>query len=584
MKKRILSLSLGSIITISILTGCSGPSLPFTTSSECRKFEQYQEELFKDEVCANTLNLHYTLSNPSSYGLSDYDISFGDLSRESRSQNKEVLSNTQKKLKDFHYFLLSDEEKLNYDLLSNYIDQQIDLCDYELYGDVLSPSNGLQSQLPMLFAEYKFRSEKDITDYLELLKLMDSYYKDIIDFERDKSEAGFFMQDSLCLKVIKECETFIEKPEENYLITTFENRMKEFDGISETEKSKYIEDNKKIVAEHVIPAYQSLISGLTALLGTGENDDGLCNYKNGKKYYKLLVQSETGSQDSIQRLAKRIEEKRTEDLESCSEIKGRKPEIGEECNELELNYKDEEDMISTLQEKLLKDFPKISNTDYEISYVDESLSDSLAPAFYLTAPIDDYKENDIYINRASEYEDMLYFATLAHEGYPGHLYQTVMSYDYGLAPFRSLLNYAGYSEGWATYVEMMSYYYAGLDEDLASFLQHSEAATLSLYASSDIGIHYLGWDRKQLYDFWANYGITDEDAVDGVRELILADPGNYLKYYVGYLEFEQLREEKEKQYGKKFDLIKFHEAILRIGPATFDLIDKYFDHYYPFET
>ena len=216
----------------------------------------------------------------------------------------------------------------------------------------------------------------------------------------------------------------------------------------------------------------------------------------------------------------------------------------------------------------------------DISYVDASLSDSLAPAFYITAPIDNYDENTIYINSASEYPDIYYFTTLAHEGYPGHLYQTVMSYHYGIAPFRSLLDYGGFTEGWATYVEMLSYYYAGLDQDVASFLQHNEAATLSLYASSDIGIHYHGWDRKQLYDFWKKYGFTDEDMIDRVRELILADPGNYLKYYVGYLEFEELREVKEEKYGKKFDPVKFHEAILKIGPAPFDIIDMYFDDYY----
>lgn len=580
LKKRILCFTLSSILTISLLTGCKGPSFPFTSSSECKKFQAFQEELFKSEVCSNTLNLHYILSNPADFGLNDYKITLGDISRESRSRNKEVLNETQKQLKDFHYFLLSDSEKLNYDLLSEYVDTQASLCDYELYSDMLSPSNGLQSQLPMLFAEYKFRSETDIADYLELLKLMHSYYKDVIDFEKDKSDAGLFMPDCLCLKVIKECEDFIEHPEENYLITTFNHKIEEFDGISESDKAKYIEQNQKIIEENVIPAYQIMISGLTSLLGTGENDNGLCNYEDGKKYYKLLVEEETGSEDSVRKIEKRIDDMRTEDLQICSELKGKNPNIAEESSNLDWPYEDESAMISTLQDELVKDFPKMPDTDYQITYVDEALSDSLAPAFYLTAPIDDYKENNIYINHASEYDDIFYFATLAHEGFPGHLYQTVMSYEYGIAPFRSLLDYGGFTEGWATYVEMMSYYYAGLDPDVAAFLQHSEAATFSLYASSDIGIHYHGWDRKQLYDFWAGYGITDEDAVDEIRELILADPGNYLKYYVGYLEFEQLREEKEKQLGKKFDPVKFHEAILKIGPAPFDIIDKYFDKYY----
>ncbi|MFQ8776405.1 MAG: DUF885 family protein [Roseburia sp.] len=94
-----------------------------------------------------------------------------------------------------------------------------------------------------------------------------------------------------------------------------------------------------------------------------------------------------------------------------------------------------------------------------------NLSEYLAPAFCITAPIDDYSTNRIYINNANNYTDLYYFTTLAHEGYPGHLYQTIQSYDYGLPPIRSLFNYPAYTEGWATYVEMLAYYYAGLPKD-----------------------------------------------------------------------------------------------------------------------
>lgn len=572
-RKNILPLCVCTILIPSMLSGCG-------ISPESNKFDRYLDNLFKSEVCSNTLNLHYTLSSPSDYGISDYKITFGDLSKDARSKNADSLRQAKKDLKRFHRFLLSDEQKLNYDLLSNYIDSQLAMCDFDLYDDMLSPSNGLQSQLPVLFAEYKFRSEADVVDYLQLLKQLDSYYTDIVAFEGEKSDAGLFMNDSLCLDVIKECEAFIKDPEKNYLLSTFEAKINEMDEISPSDKDKYIKENQEIIEAHVIPAYQILIKGLTSLLGTGENDDGLCDYDSGKGYYASLVKMSTGSDDSIENLDQRIKEKREADLAVCTEIKEKIPDIAEKSSNIDWNYEDEEEMIAVLQKSLLKEFPKMPDTSYEISDVDKSLSDSLAPAFYITAPIDNYDENTIYINSASEYPDIYYFTTLAHEGYPGHLYQTVMSYHYGMAPFRSLLDYGGFTEGWATYVEMLSYYHAGLDEDVASFLQHSEAATLSLYASSDIGIHYHGWDRKQLYDFWKEYGFTDEDMIDRVRELILADPGNYLKYYVGYLEFEQLREEKETEYGKKFDPVKFHKAILKIGPAPFDIIDKYFDEYY----
>jgi uncharacterized protein (DUF885 family) len=217
---------------------------------------------------------------------------------------------------------------------------------------------------------------------------------------------------------------------------------------------------------------------------------------------------------------------------------------------------------------------------YRLNYVEEALEDSLAPAFYITAPIDDVSNNCIYVNQAKNYSDISYFTTLAHEGFPGHLYQTVMSYSYGMEPIRAILDYPGYTEGWATYVEMMSYHYAGLEESLATLLAHNQSATLSLYASSDIGIHYYGWGMEELAAFWGNYGITDSSVLENISELILGDPGNYLKYYVGYLKFEELRDEMAQKYGDDFSLVDFHEAVLMIGPAQFDVLREYFPSYY----
>ena len=121
---------------------------------------------------------------------------------------------------------------------------------------------------------------------------------------------------------------------------------------------------------------------------------------------------------------------------------------------------------------------------------------------------------------------------------------------------------------------MQSYYYAGLDHELAALLQHHQAATLSLYATSDIGIHFYGWEEADMKKFWSDFGISDDKTIRSITDLILESPGNYLKYYVGYLKFRQLRAACEKKAGKKFDPVKFHEQILQIGPAPFALLEE----------
>jgi uncharacterized protein (DUF885 family) len=574
----VLALCVCLLLCAAETAGCSTGS--GSGASENARFEAFLDNLFCEELSQNTLNLHYTLADPSAYGIRDYTVSLGEFSTQAQKESLSELKETQKLLQGFSTRSLSEEELLTYDTLSAYVENQLALSDFSLFTEPLTPNNGVQSQLPILFAEYTFRSKTDVEDYLALLEQTDSYFSQILAFEEEKADAGLFMSDDNCSDVISCCEDFLENKESNFLLSTFETRIAEVDGLSTDEISSYVEKNRAAVYGHVFPAYENMILGLTNLLGCGKNDWGLCNYEDGAAYYEALVQSETGCSDSIEELDAWISARRESDLASCEALLAQDSGLLEKCSSFSWDYADENEMLDTLCSAMLSDFPAPAVSDYEVCGVEECLSDFLAPAFYITAPLDDATSNRIYVNSAKSYPDIYYFTTLAHEGFPGHLYQTVMSYDYGLSPIRALLDFPGYTEGWATYVEMISYDYAGLDENVAAMLMHNQSAMLSLYASSDIGIHYYGWEASDMYEFWGDYGITDHSVVDAIARLILGDPGNYLKYYVGYLNFVQLRDDMEEAYGNSFSLPAFHEAVLRMGPAPFDVLKEHFAEYY----
>lgn len=381
------------------------------------------------------------------------------------------------------------------------------------------------------------------------------------------------MSDEACLKVIEGCEVFTEHPDDNFLIDTFSNRLNAMDGLTDTQKNAYLKQHSKVLSDHVIPAYRQMIKGLTMLLGRGHNNWGLCNFPEGKAYYEAVVSADTGCDDSVEDLFSQIAKARREDLMFCQNLLEKNPKLASQSPKPDAALKEENAMISRLQKEILTDFPAPPQTDVEICHVDPALSEYLAPAFYITAPIDDISHNRIYINDAKNDTDIYYFTTLAHEGYPGHLYQTICTSSYGAPEVLSLLNYPGYTEGWATYTEMQAFYYAGLDPDLASLLQHNQAATLSLYATADIGIHYFGWEKEKNAAFWSEYGVDDTATVKRITDLILEEPGNYLKYYVGYLKFRQMREQLALE-NKSFSVSAFHEAILRTGPSPFSVLEE----------
>lgn len=561
-------------------------------------FNNFLQNIFRMEATSNTLDLHFTLSDPSSAQITDYPITFGEISRKSESKQLAVLENMKNELETFDVSDMPVSSQLTYDVLKDSIDLNLERAPYYYYDEILSTTNGVQNEYPILLAEYTFRSKKDVEDYLELLSQYDDYFNQICNFEKEKSKHGLFMNKKAVINLIEQCKAFLpDHSSESFWETTFLERLNEIHILSKKEKKSYIKQNKKILKEHVYPAYQNLITVLDTLKDSGKNDRGLCYFKNGKNYYQLLVKSLTGSKRPIKDLQKIVESHRNQATSELSLLankinnkKSTKPntenreksskELLSAASLVVLPDRSPEEILEQLKDQIKSDFPSVPDTNYTVKNVSDKLKDFLAPAFYLTSPLDQFQNNCIYINPGNNYSSIELFTTLAHEGYPGHLYQTIYSYSSNLPPIRYLLYHGGYTEGWATYVEMLSYYYAGLDENLAAALMRNQDATLSLYATIDMGIHYDGWALGDTVDFLSTYGITDTSVISKIYQVIIENPANYLKYYIGYLEFLQLKEQTKEYYKNDYSELLFHTAVLDMGSSPFYILEKYLPRYY----
>ena len=245
----------------------SGSSL---NSAQNAAFDEFLLQLFRSEITQNTINLHFSLSSPASYGITDIPISLGGISGQAAEQNRAALENTVAALKHFDTEKLSKTQKLTYDILSDYLSMEQKGTDFSLYNEYLNPSSGIQAQLPVLYEEYRFYNEDDIKTYLKLLPLTGSYFEQIIDFEKEKSSAGLFMSDAVCKEVIEQCSRFADDGDDHYLILTFNKKVDDFKDLSDEQKTAYKKQNEKIVKEMIFPAYTSLASSLSSLLGSGK--------------------------------------------------------------------------------------------------------------------------------------------------------------------------------------------------------------------------------------------------------------------------------------------------------------------------
>lgn len=569
MKRRVLCLFLAFCL---FLTGCSGISLG---KSEGERFDEYTEAIFKEEIAQNTINLHYTLAYPENYGITDYDISLGEFTMEDFEDSADELEKMKKELERFDRSRLNEEQKLTYDLFMDYVDTELPVADLYLYTELLSPLKGYQSSLPVLLAEYTFRKKQDIEDYLLLLEEIDDVFENIMVFEKAKADAGLFMPDFAIDGTIEQCEQFIEDPENNYMIEVFNDKIDAFSGLSEEEKDAYKERNKTLITTEVVDGYRMLIEELSDLKGSGVNDRGLYYYDDGVRYYEYLIRTSVGTDESVEDLQERTWDYILSCFMNMYESMEENPDVYDGLYDYEYPLTDPDEIMKDLMEKTKEDFPVPPEVDYTIKYVHPSMEEHESPAFYLTPPIDDIENNVIYINR-KDLDDEIY-TTIAHEGYPGHLYQTVSTSEHGLSLARNLFSYSGYSEGWATYVEMYSYGISGLDEEVADILAWENGVNLGISAYIDMGIHYDGWDLDDVKDFLADFGIEDGETSKEIYELIVEEPSYYLTYFIGYLELLKLRDKAENKLKEDFTLKDFHKFIIEIGPAPFYIIEDRMD-------
>lgn len=538
-------------------------------------FSKFTNELFMQEVTSDSITLHYTVASPEALSIPDITPTLGSASEQDRISSIEKTEAMLKKLKTFTYKNLSKKDKITYDILKWQFETIQNSKEFSYYAESLGPTTGIQTQLPILLAEYEFHCSKDIEHYLLLLRQLPQYFEEIAAYESEKSKAGLFMAQSTAEQIIKQCDDFLCDVDSHYLTTTFDQRIDQLEWLSDEQKSQFKSINRSTLTEYVYPAYENLTECLTSLKDNSQNSGGLCQFPKGKEYYAYLAKRSTGSESTPEELIKRIQKQIQTDLNSMSLLINASPAALDILQEPSIAFSEPEAILEHLKEAVKKQFPTAPSVSCSIKYVDASLQEHLSPAFYLTPPIDRITQNVIYLNQPSFRDNIQLFTTLAHEGYPGHMYQNIYFQSTSPDNVRALFSFPGYAEGYATYAELFSYDYMGLPAESSQLLKLSSSITLGLYASLDLSIHYEGKTLEQAKSYLTQYGITDETAITQIYEAIVAEPANYLKYYVGYLEFLSLREKAETLWGDDFTDKRFHQYILQMGDAPFCVLDKY---------
>ncbi len=550
------------------------------------------EELTLDTLENNPFELHYSIAYPEKLGLEDLGTDLIPFQSSSYQTVQSVWSSRKESLALMNTKALRGENAYLHQLLTHYVDLQLKSLEFPYYENPLSASGGIHSQLPILLSEYAFRSKKDVENYFKLLSQIPAYLEGIAEYTRLQEEQGLPLYIGSIDKVIAQCLELFPREQlkdgTHFLQTSFQNRLKpliEEEIITQAEADSLCRQNTSLLTDKLMPAYDTLALSLGRLKGKAKLA-GLASLPKGQEYYTLLLQANTGSVKTVEELRTMLYNRYDLLYKAYITLLQEEDYIANWQPSLEAPS----EILQHLYTKCQKSFPSLPQSNSRVSQqvrlktVDNTLAAMSAPAFYMTPPVDANTEHSIYINPEAEMEPLDLYTTLAHEGFPGHLYQTVYSQNALLknrAPLlRQLLYYGGFTEGWAVYAELYSYDFL-IEEGLSSEPDNKDATTntlllarynreiqLCLCTILDIYIHYDNASLEKVRELLITMGLNP-DSADSIYEVICDAPANYPKYYVGYLEILELKNAALELWGDDYSDYDFHKWLLETGGGDF---------------
>lgn len=544
-------------------------------------YKEFTNHLFCYEITSDSITCAYTLKNPQKYHIPKLSPTMDSINPKKENKSLEIIEN---KLSEFQKKKLSNDDKLSLNLITNSLTLNAKLSEYPYYQELLGGTSGIQANLPVTFGEYPLHNKTDVENYLGLLKCIPSYFNDIIKYEKRRSRN--FDASLIYANAYEKTSKIYEglQQENNSFILTFSQRIDNIKELSPKQKQYYKRKNIKYVKKYVVPSYNHICEYLeksSHFQLDSKKPYGLSSLPKGKDYYSLLTKQSTGSSKSPQELITMTEAALKDAMGIVLQQAISNPELYKfYCEQsIDAPYKDPANILEALSLYIRSDYPLLpSKPNFKVKNVAESLASSLSPAFYMIPEIDSYKDNTIYINPLQiKSDDAHLFTTLAHEGFPGHLYQTVYFNSTHPNPIRQILNYPGFVEGWATYVELNAYKYLDYPDkmhDLCSLYQAETIISLALSTRVDIGVNYESWTLEDVNKYFESLGFKSYYCKD-LYSYVTEAPSNYLSYFIGYLEFNELKEEYQNKMKENYTEIEFHKKILDVGPCDFDTLRKY---------
>lgn len=530
-------------------------------------FSEFEDELFQEMMSEDYTTLHFSLRDYQKYGIEKPEVNIGDASWDEYEDSVEDCDEYLKKLQSFDYDSLSETEQKDYRTIAFYLERNKELNSYPYFDWAFNSAEGVIDNLLTTFTEFVFYEKEDIDDYLTTLASVPAYLDQCLENTKKQAAEGYFLTDAMLKETEDAIAKFVDKKDDNELIKIFDENIDAFDGLSAEEKEAYKKKNQEIVLNAYIPSYEKVAEELQKLKGARKADYNVSSLDGGSEYYAALAKYKTSIDADVETILDICTQYIEKSVDELYDIMQNHSEVTEET----LDFDSAEDVLSYL-EGHLDAFPALDKVYYNVQYLDPSVANDSIVAYYLSPPVDDMRDNVIKINGDNVSDVIDLYTTLAHEGFPGHLYQTNYYIQQQPSLLRTQLTMMGYQEGWGMFAEGQALHVSGLSEYASEYQKINIELNYVLSAAVDLGVNGLGWSTKDVSKYLDSLDLNSSIAKD-LYDFATLQPGTILPYGVGVAMFELLENKAKNALGNDFDQKAFNGVLLNDGNRPFEVVE-----------
>ena len=450
------------------------------------------EKRILNEAVASYVDAEICFDDYAKYGIEPEGYGWGDYSiNNDATVDKELLE----QLYTIDPDSLDDSDRIFYDKVVYDLEEGIYMSRFtafNYYEMEFNPLVGPQNEVLFILEIFDFETKEDAEHYLEVVKDLDRYYDQILDYEKARCDYGYASSPEIYEDSAKSFEALVAQKDDCFLYDSFKERLGHIAGLSEADRNDLIARHEKVMKEVLFPEFEECAEKMRDLKSYNGNDKGLLQYPGGKEYYECTFRSQTNSSKTVAEA--------TADLDKViSNLKDTSDRLMSTYMEWYFDYAlhnfdkgSVRENLNFLKDAVKNDFPDVPDHSYKLMDVPKVFEDSFSPAAFIGYHQDKFDSNIIIVNKGGIHGDL--GVTIAHEGYPGHMHQSLYTRSHTDHPYLYLFDSIGYAEGWAEYCENYAMKYYSDNADLVTYCQVANESDFLITSRCDIGIHYEGWD------------------------------------------------------------------------------------------